>query len=201
MNPMRLNLRSAERHGSLVRTSREVSDLLAFAHCAHGFQTDSDVRDECEHNAEKPKICSCGLCAQPGHGRPAIPSFGRGNPMPPNCSSSPEAMRTKPKSPSHRGLDELTMSRRLVRLFAGPVAAAGIIGGAMAIWAIAYAGSAPMALTPAQPSVASHAVQQPIVAQHSSRAVETAPWPPSSLVVSASAPLLGAPASHMLGDR
>jgi hypothetical protein len=94
-----------------------------------------------------------------------------------------------------------TMSRRLVRLFAGPVAAAAVIGGAMGMSAIAHAETAPMSTPPAQPIVASHAVQQPIVAQHSSRAVETAPWPPSSRVVSSSAPLLGAPASHMLGER
>jgi hypothetical protein len=105
-----------------------------------------------------------------------------------------------------------TISRRLVRIFAGPVAAAGIIGGAVGMAAIADASTAPMA-TPAQPVVASHAVQQPIVARHamqapasndvlrSSRAVQTAPWPPNNQVVSSSAPQLGAPASHMLGDR
>ena len=105
-----------------------------------------------------------------------------------------------------------TISRRLVRIFAGPVAVAGIIGGAMGMAAIANASTAPM-VTPAQPVVASHAVQQPIVARHamqapasndvsrSSRAVQTAPWPPNNRVVSSSTPLLGARASHMLGDR
>jgi len=108
-----------------------------------------------------------------------------------------------------------TMSRRLVRLVAGPVAVAGIIGGAMGLAAVANASAAPAA-APAQPIVYPHAVQtqpmQPIVArQHAvqtpvsndalsqssrARAVETAPWPPSD-----QAPRLGAPASRMLGDR
>jgi hypothetical protein len=94
-----------------------------------------------------------------------------------------------------------TMSRRLVRLLAGPVAVAGIIGGAMGLAALANASTAPAA-APAQPIVArQHAVQTPVsndVLSQSSRAraVETAPWPPSH-----QAPLLGAPASRMLGDR
>jgi hypothetical protein len=107
-----------------------------------------------------------------------------------------------------------TMSRRLVRLVAGPVAVAGIIGGAMGLAAVANATTAP-APAPAQPIVYPHVVQaqptQPIVAGHAvqtpasddvlshssrARAVETAPWPPSN-----QAPLLGAPASKMLGDR
>src|SRR5262245_266841 len=104
-----------------------------------------------------------------------------------------------------------TTSRRLARLLAGPVAVAGVIGGAMGLAAAANASTAP-----AQPIVYPHAVQaqpmQPIVArQHAvqtpvsndvlsqssrARAVETAPWPPSH-----QAPQLGAPASKMLGDR
>jgi hypothetical protein len=51
------------------------------------------------------------------------------------------------------------MSRRLVRLVAGPVAAAGIIGGAMGMAAIAHAGSAATATPPAHLIVYRHAVQ------------------------------------------
>lgn len=87
-----------------------------------------------------------------------------------------------------------TTSRRLIGLVAGPVAVAGIIGGAMGLAAVAHASGA------AQPIVYPHAarVQTPVskAALSRARAVETAPWPPSH-----QAPLLGTPASKMLGDR
>jgi hypothetical protein len=54
-----------------------------------------------------------------------------------------------------------TMSRRIVRMFAGPVAVAGIIGGAMGMSAIAHANGAPMATPPGHPIVHRHAVQLP----------------------------------------
>jgi hypothetical protein len=126
---------------------------------------------------------------------PRICSFGRGYSKP------------LPNTHSHRRIQmNTTMSRRLVRLVAGPVAVAGIIGGAMGLAAVANATTAP-APAPAQPIVYPHVVQaqptQPIVAGHDvlshssrARAVETAPWPPNN-----QAPLLGAPASKMLGDR
>lgn len=47
---------------------------------------------------------------------------------------------------------------RLVRLMAGPLAAAAVIGGAMGLSAIAHANGAPTATVPGYPVVVSHLI-------------------------------------------
>jgi hypothetical protein len=79
-----------------------------------------------------------------------------------------------------------SMSRGLIRFFAAPVAAAGIIGGATL-------GLAAVANAPANNDVLSHT---PLT-----RTVEN-PWPPRNRVAaSPSASLLGVLGSKMLGER